>query len=233
MEIKLFFADVKALEDPVLYHRLYRSISASRREKVDQVRLAKGRLQSLGAGALLEASLAELGVSSPLFAEGTNGKPYLSDHKDLFFNLSHSGSKVLCALSDHEVGCDVERVLEAKIQVARRCFNPEEYKTLLRCKDPSLRADLFYQYWTLKESFLKVTGLGFQLPLNSFCIRIEEEKISLRQTVDDRSYSFRKFHSDGYKYAVCSAEQSLDRVRLTERSFYELAELLPAQPGFT
>lgn len=224
--LRLYCADVRSLEDSALYRRLYRALSDGRREKVDCVRPQKGKLLSLGAGALLEASLAELGVFSPRLAEGPNGKPYLPDRPDLYFNISHSGSKVLCAVSGREVGCDVERVREAKLQVARRCFHPAEYETLMGCSDSAARDRLFYRFWTLKESFMKVTGYGFQLPPDRFCIQIEGKAISVMQNVDAQRYFFRSFSAEDYEYALCSPARIPQRLCLTERSFPELAERL-------
>ena len=131
MEIKLFTADVEALEEPLLFRALYRAVSAPRREKIDRISAQKGKLLSLGAGALLEAALAERGVCSPRLILKANEKPYLADRNDLFFNLSHSGTKVLCAISDHEIGCDVEQLRPARLQLARRCFCAEEYQAIL------------------------------------------------------------------------------------------------------
>ena len=223
MEIILYFGDVGELHDPALFQALYRSVSGSRREKIDRLRSEKGRLLSLGAGALLEAALAECGVSSPRFEADENGKPFLPDRDDLFFNLSHSGSKVFCAVSDRAVGCDVEQIRSAKLRIARRYFCEEEYRALLACADEAARDRLFYRYWTLKECFLKATGFGLSLPMNRFCFLLDGDSISIRQSVDERPYAFRTFSVDGYQFAVCSAERTLNGVRLSARSFRELA----------
>lgn len=226
MEIKLFTADVAALKDPLLFRALYTSVSAPRREKIDRIQAQKGRLLSLGAGALLEAALAELGIRSPRLILKANGKPYLADRNDVFFNLSHSGTKVLCALSDHEIGCDVEQRRSAKLPLARRCFCAEEYQAILNERDSAARDRLFYRFWTLKESFLKVTGLGLQLPLNAFQIRIAEDRITVEQSVDTRHYAFCSFSTDDYEYALCSADRIPEGVKLTLRSFPSLLDVL-------
>jgi len=222
MDILLYHADVGELKDPALFQALYRAVSSSRREKIDRLRAEQSRLLSLGAGALLEAALAECGVSSPRFDQDENGKPCLSDQNKLFFNLSHSGSEVFCAVSDRPVGCDVEQVRAAKLRVARRFFCEEEYRALLDCADEAARARLFYRYWTLKESFLKATGFGLSFPMNRFCFLLDTDSITIRQSVDERPYAFRTFSEDGYQFAVCSADRPLDDIRMTARSLREL-----------
>ena len=226
MEILLYYADVGELEDPLLFQSLYRSVSHTRQEKIDRVRIQAGKLLSLGAGALLEAALAECGLSDPHFAQDEHGKPYLKDRKDLCFNLSHSGSKVFCAVSSREIGCDVERIRRTRLKLARRFFCEEEYRALLDCVEGDAQDRLFCWYWTLKESFLKATGLGLRLPMNSFCFLHSDDRITICQSLDERPYAFCTFSTEAYQFAVCSVERPLDQVRLTERRFRELAPKL-------
>lgn len=226
MEIRLFCADLQALEDPALFRQLYEGVSETRRAKVDRIRTGLGRLQSLGAGALLEASLAELGVRAPCPVEDANGKPCLPGRTGLCFNLSHSGAKVLCAVSDRDIGCDVERIRAARLKLAQRYFCAEEYEALLRCGEGPARDALFYRYWTLKESFLKAVGTGLRIPLNAFCVLLEASGITLRQQVDPRHFELRDFTAEGYRFAVCSAERPLDGLCLRTRDFTEIAALL-------
>lgn len=42
-------------------------------------------------------------------AAGTNGKPYLKGMEQYHYNMSNTDGMVVCALSDVEVGVDVER----------------------------------------------------------------------------------------------------------------------------
>lgn len=206
MQIKVYTADVSALEDAKLFQRLYSRVTTERRAKTDRMVFGKDKRLSLGAGALLEAALAAEGVTDLTMTTEHNKKPRLAHQDDIKFNISHSGTKVMCAVSDHDIGCDVEQVVDIDMEIAKRFFFAEEYEALMRCTDSESRNDLFFRYWTLKESFMKVTGLGFELALDDFCIILDGTDISVRQTVDDRNYRFREYMlNDGYKYAVCSA----------------------------
>ena len=217
MAIKVYAAEVAPLSDPARFRRVYARVSAWRQEKVDRFRFDWDKRLSLGAGAMLEAALVAEEVTDLTMTTGRNEKPRLAHVAGLHFNLSHSGTRVLCAISDHEFGCDVERVAQADMNLARRCFHGAEYAALLQCADPAERNELFYRYWTLKESFMKATGLGFQLPLKDFCVTPGDGGIAIRQNVDDRSYFFKEFdRNDGYRYAVCSADRPLDGVSMRE-----------------
>lgn len=212
--IKIYTADVRSLTDARRFQQLYDRLSPERRSKVDRMRFEKDKCLSLGAGALLEAALAAEGVSDFTMTVSHDGKPRLAHEKNVHFNLSHSGTKVMCALSDSEIGCDVEQIKESDMKIAKRFFHPAEYEALMQCGDTE-RNGLFFRYWTLKESFMKATGLGLQLPLDAFCIVLDGRRIRVEQSVDTRAYDFRELDfNDGYRYAVCSVDKPLDQFQI-------------------
>ena len=218
----LFAADVTALKDAELYHLAYAAATPARREKTDRFRFEKDRRLSLGAEALLRHALrcADLDAASAGFDYGADKKPYLKDGR-LFFNLSHSGIWAVCAVAGYEVGCDVEQVAPIDLKLARR-FLPEEYADILSQPTAEERLELFYRYWTLKESFLKATGLGMKLPMDRFQIRLGTE-ISVIQSVDGRRYTFREYDDlPGCRCALCAAGECRD----TELRIVDLQKIL-------
>lgn len=218
--IKVYTADVAPLNDEARFRRVYEHVSAQRREKVDQMRLGQDKRLSLGAGALLESALEAEGVRDLAMTGEDGDKPRLAHVSGVSFNLSHAGTKVMCAVSDSDIGCDVEQVRDIGMKIARRFFCAEEYAALLRCESAESRNDLFFRYWTLKESFMKATGRGFQLPLDSFCMILEDGGVSVRQSLDGRAYFFREFdRRDGYKYAVCSVDKPIRAISFREMVF--------------
>ena len=209
MHIEIYTADVRELDDPELFRCLYSRVSSDRKAKTDRMVFNKDKKLSLGAGALLEYVLASHGVTDLTFTTEHNKKPRLANENGIKFNISHSGTKVICAVSDHDIGCDVEQITDIDMEIAKRFFFAEEYQALMECADRVERNDLFFRYWTLKESFMKATGLGFRLELDDFCILLDKNDISVRHTVDSRKYSFREFFmNDVYRYAVCSADKT-------------------------
>ena len=202
----LYAASVLPLREEALYAAAYRAASPVRREKTDRYRRGEDRRLSLGAEALLRHALRCAGrEETPLtFTYGAYGKPYLQE--DVYFNLSHAGDWVLCALSPEEVGCDIERIVPAEMKLAQRFFTPAEYGRLVRCPTPEAQSALFFRYWTLKESFLKATGQGMHLPLNGFALTLDEG-VTVQQSVDARDYRFSEFGGiPGYACAVCTAD---------------------------
>ncbi len=195
---------VEPLKDEKLFSAAYRAASAERRKKADLFRFEKDKRLSLGAALLLDSGLKKAGYSDADIVYGEQGKPYIKNG-NLFFGISHSEEYALCVFSDCEVGCDIEKMKPADIKIAKRFFAPCEYENIASRETEKERTDLFYEYWTLKESFMKATGLGMKLALNGFEI-VRGDKISVNQSVDGREYSFMLFDEiDGYKCALCRA----------------------------
>ena len=126
------------------------------------------------------------------------------DNCDIHFNLSHSENRAMCVMADYPVGCDVEKISEINMDIAKRFFFEDEYATIEKCESQAEKDNTFYRLWTLKESFMKCTGLGFHLPLNEFAISIENSNIEVQHSINDSKYKFFEYDiHDGYKYAVC------------------------------
>jgi 4'-phosphopantetheinyl transferase len=106
------------------------------------------------------------------FTLGEKGKPRLlgsEADKGLVFNVSHSGECGLIALAlDTALGVDVERVRPMSNQdgMAERCFAaPELAWWQALSADPQNAA--FFVLWSCKEAFLKATGEGISLGLET------------------------------------------------------------------
>ena len=68
-------------------------------------------------------------------------------------------------LSDCEVGCDIEKNANAPLEVAEHYFYHSELAYIKAAKN---KDKAFFTLWTLKESYMKMTGRGMSLPLDSF-----------------------------------------------------------------
>ena len=206
LKTEIYAADVSVLSDPALYEAAYAAVSPVRREKVDRLRFSSDKYLSLGVELLLQYGLNVRNIAAHSLFYGPQGKPLLVG-ENLFFSLSHSGIWALCAISDCEVGCDVQQVDRVDIKLSRR-FAPAEQADILSQTETEAQTELFYRYWTLKESFAKATGLGLKLPLQDYQI-ILEKTISVSQLVNDRTYYFQEFSAlPGYCCAVCTAEET-------------------------
>ena len=137
-------------------------VSEQRREKVLRFKYASGREQSLRAYRLLQRALKDVyGIEeAPVFRELENGKPVIIGHEDIHFNISHCKNAVACAVSSHPVGIDIEQVKDkVKEELAQYVFCEEELEMLHSADNP---AAMFTRLWTMKESFVKLSGIGIE-----------------------------------------------------------------------
>jgi 4'-phosphopantetheinyl transferase len=107
------------------------------------------------------------------FQYGPQGKPFL-EGSDVQFNLSHSGNLALFAFArSRALGVDLEatdRAVEGDA-LAARFFSPAE-NAELAALPPEVRQAAFFACWTRKEAYIKATGLGLSLALDSFDVSV-------------------------------------------------------------
>ena len=193
--IELAYCNVENLD----LKKAYNLVSKNRQEKIDFYRFDKDKKLSCGAYLLLKKLLAEKNITDPIFKTEKYGKAYISNHKNIHFNLSHSGKMVLCAISDMEVGVDIEYIdPEIDLNIAQHYFYNSEYESIMNSEN---KTEEFFKYWVLKESYMKYTGLGMNLKLDSFEIKIEEN-IKLKN--DNRNLKFNLFDIENYKIGTSS-----------------------------
>ena len=94
-----------------------------------------------------------------------NEKPVLISEKDLFVNISHSADYVTLAISDSEVGCDIQEVRAYNPRVAGRNYCQKETELI---ENSDEKDAVFIRLWALKESILKFTGKGLSGGLSSY-----------------------------------------------------------------
>ena len=206
--IKLAYCNVENLD----LKKAYDLVSRNRQEKIDFYRFEKDKKLSAGAYLLLKKLLSDENIKNPTFKTGKYGKAYISNIEDIYFNLSHSDKIVLCAISDMEVGADVEYNDPAiDLDIAKHYFYNSEYENIMNADNPS---DEFFKYWVLKESYMKYTGLGFNLDLDSFEIIIKE---NIKLNNDKNNLKFSLFDVYDYKLAICSKYNVKEYVEYTPK----------------
>ena len=208
--VKIYRLCVDELSGTECFWEYYEQMSERRRSKVDRQQTDGGKKLTLGAGILMDAGLMKYGLRerSVRVQEWGNGKPYAADYPQIHFNLSHSKNMVIAVFADTEVGCDIEYIGSLRLQIAKRYFCPAEYEYIIS-RPKEKQRETFYRLWTLKESFMKATGMGMKLPLNQFEFLLGEEEVRVRQSVDDAKYHFMEFAPDGYRMAVCTRKQAV------------------------
>ena len=134
-----------------------------------------------------------------------HGKPYLTDAPETYVNWSHSGAYVICAISDREVGIDLQKMdREPGKNLIRKALTLQEQKAYEQI-EPEKQKKRFYEYWSAKESFLKALGTGFYTSLARFQVNFEEGNPVIEQQIHAKKYACQllDFRESEYVAAVC------------------------------
>ncbi|MCI8613814.1 MAG: 4'-phosphopantetheinyl transferase superfamily protein [Lachnospiraceae bacterium] len=203
-------------------------VEEERKKKILLMKNEEGRLQSLTAGSLLYLALCgrigdEERHRAP-FSIGyeKSGKPYLREYPDIHFNLSHSGAYVCCGLSDSPVGVDIQKITDVKKGLAGRFFTEEDNRRLNNACSGEERKALFFRMWSIKESFIKLTGRGMAQGLDTFEIDWEKNRVHDRGKSGTYAYFTTWDALTGYSACVCSWEpvESAEWKRITAGFLY-------------
>ena len=104
-------------------------------------------------------------------ARAERGKPYFANIPSIHFSVSHSGEIFACAFSDEPIGVDVQEYknrpdeAERCRKIAARFFHRDEIDAL-----DADTVSAFYNIWTAKEAYVKLTGQGIDGDFAEFCI---------------------------------------------------------------
>lgn len=228
----------------------FSKVDPDRRRKAGNLKPGRAQAACLGAGLLLQLAAREFLQSGHEIAQsgegltrytasgllrclrdkpplplalryGEKGKPYFRDYP-IYFNLSHSGDYVLCALSPEEVGADIQQHRAgARGQIAARFFSPREIAALAGGRECD--NELFFRLWTRKEAYGKLTGEGIAkavgtnlLPeeygtgINAFpsdtemsISEIAFRRLQETQTQDGREFAWEEYRIPGYSISLC------------------------------
>lgn len=168
------------LDGPARLSTLSKSLSPSEINSANRFRFLRDRDRFLMVRSVLRLLLGRYLRQDPStlqFVTNEFGKPALVSEKTarpLRFNLSHSrGIALFAFVRGREVGIDVEQVRPDRFEpaIVHQFFAPDEIAEL-EALDPRLRVAGFFNCWTRKEAYIKARGLGFSLPLDTFCVSL-------------------------------------------------------------
>lgn len=208
----VYAAYVTELKNEVLYRKAYKNVSGERQKKADSFRFLKDKILSIGSELLLKQGLYDLGISPKdiSYGYGEYGKPYLKGMENVHFNISNSGDAVICAISPEKIGCDIEKTGKFKLETAERFFHNSEYELILSQGNELSEQEMFFRLWTLKESYIKMTGNGLGIPLNSFNVSFNGHKVLSEQKQPYGKCYFQEIDLfDGYKSSLCGLSSDI------------------------
>ena len=230
-EAHLWIVKTDDLHDPTLLEAYAELQTDQEKKRWKRYLVEPARHQHLVARALCRTTLSRYAEVDPVdwrFESGPKGKPFIaqpSPDLDLRFNLSHTGGCIICLVAlGLEVGADVENRerREPPLDIADRWFSPSEVHEL-RALPHEHQLRRFFDYWTLKEAYIKARGLGLSLPLDQFSFDLTKpESIGIafdpKLEDDPNRWQFQRIDL-GSRHPAAIAIEREDRPDLTLRLF--------------
>lgn len=147
------------------YSLLLQTACKSLLKEVSVFRFAEDRIRKLVGRKLLQLAWLETGGQGEVcdcLQKGPYGKPFLPQWK--YFNLSHSGSEIVLAVSDAPIGIDIEQCMAIDYNSFSGQLHPYELDHIRFSNDPPRT---FFDIWTRKEALLKASGQGLTDTMNT------------------------------------------------------------------
>lgn len=182
-QVDLWFVLLDKVKSPALVDSYRALLSADELAREQRFRAERAQLEYLVGRALTRTVLSHYADVSPQaweFSYNPHGKPFVSvpNEPRLEFNLSHTeGVLVLAVTSGMGIGVDVEsrRRRSNARELARRFFATPETATLEPLPSDQVH-ERFFDFWTLKEAFIKARGTGLAMPLDRFAFRLSSDQ---------------------------------------------------------
>ena len=154
----IYYCDMKKFEH--LYEECVFLLPEKRRQKAERIINKNEALLSATTGLMMKKVL---GVTEDsMLSYGEHGKPFLEQGP--FFSISHSRQFSVLAVSENEIGIDIEMHQNPSERLIDRCFSEEE------AAFAKLSTENFLRIWTAKEAVLKLFGTGFSFSPKKFSV---------------------------------------------------------------
>jgi 4'-phosphopantetheinyl transferase len=193
---------------------MYSALSGDEKKRADRFHFPHHRQRFIVAHSLLRSILGIYLGQTPAslkFLNDSKGKPYLKPNgadTGLYFNLSHSNDVALLGIVlNRQIGVDIEfiRPLSNMESIAGRYFSESEMNMILNRPEKECN-QIFFNYWTIKEAYLKATGEGIsglaQMNILS-CVQDNEFHHTKITDASNKPWSIRLIHpTPGYAAAL-------------------------------
>lgn len=215
-EVHVWYVRPEPIADRQLLADYLRVLSDDERRRQQRFIFARHRHQYLVAHAFVRCLLSRYAPVPPemwQFETNSYGRPEIAHpqiDQPLRFNLSHTHGLIACGITlARDLGVDVEDVTRSQVGVdlADRYFAPQEVADLL-AQPVEVQQRVFFDYWTLKEAYIKARGMGLSIPLDKFAYLLRAGKpvtihVDPELNDDATSWQFAQFEPDpGHTIAV-------------------------------
>lgn len=140
--------------------------------------------------------------------ENYYGKPYISNFKNVFFNISHTKKAVLCVISNiEEIGVDIENIDNFSFAEINQICHTNELNFLNTLSAEAKKIE-FCKIWTRKEAFGKKVGVG-----------IGQNLKQINTLIPEKNKKYITWINGSYICsAYCNQKESINNIIVNERN---------------
>jgi 4'-phosphopantetheinyl transferase len=227
--IHVYFVPFTAASIEHQYEPFWALLDEQERSRASRFHFNKHRkrfVMAHGHCRMMLARYLSLAPADIVFKRGEHGKPAIENLSEpLYFNLSHSHQAMALAVCrSGNVGIDLEYTLSERhtdlLAIAEHSFAPDEVAALKTLSGEDLKKS-FYQIWTQKEAFIKLSGRGLAFGLDRFSVSHQGpgKVLRLDETENPSGFFSDMFRMDsGYVGCVMSGAdvQSVEYIAYSE-----------------
>ncbi len=145
-------------------------------------------------------------IQQPTFEKTDQGRPYLLNHSQLDFNLTHNDRwLVMAVVETGKIGIDIEscdRQLNlAPTDIAQQFFDQQEADAIKHLPENE-QSLAFLRLWTLKEATVKMTGQGIAKGLRQYPFAYQQNGNWLPMFDNDIAYQTHLFDDQILSIAI-------------------------------
>jgi 4'-phosphopantetheinyl transferase len=218
-EIHVWLTFCEAISEEHLLVAYRELLNAAEKEEESRFYSPRDRHRYLVTRALVRTVLSRYASVDPkdwVFSRDAYGRPHILNPQAadarLSFNVSHAqGLIVLGVAKGRSLGVDVENFAKCNvsIDIANHYFAPQEV-TALHEVPRHQQQYRFFEYWTLKESYIKARRMGCSIPLDRFSFHFSDDHavdlVINQESGDDSSrWQFWQFRpTSEHLLAICA-----------------------------
>lgn len=224
--VNVYITDIRQWNDEAVYRKWLKVLPEDRRLHVEEYKQMSDKRRSLAGSVLVREAFGKrypgIDMHALSFKTEMNGKPYIEGYPQFHFNISHSGNYTVCAVSEENVGIDIQQTREVKVNVAKRFFTEKEKAQIEAVADTGelskallgKQQEMFFRIWSAKEAYVKLTGKGIK-ELQSFTADLQSGRILDTHRRQDISVYLKEYDvMQNYVLTVCAGEQNFGELQV-------------------
>ena len=210
--MEIHVADMRKLPLAEEYERILSHLPEEAIKRAQRFRRQDDRVRSVVAAFMMKRDVERILRERNLpphfrILRGVYGKPYVAEHPDIHFSISHSGAVIVYASGTESLGVDVEEMACGDLSEFRGFFRTHEWNHINTSEHPIFE---FYRVWTVREAFSKLIGQGLSIfDRNQIDFDYRENAAEFAS----QRFVFRSFQYDHYVISLCM-ERLLPHVTL-------------------